>query len=126
MVNMGRTWNKIGQIRKAVGARKAGILWQTGVLPAAAHGAGVAGCEDQSLWQFRATAGLFVGNEGHGYLTTYLMTMPARIFDPIFEVTMAVVGNFADWVRQAKGSRARLRKAFLAMQSRFEDAKKVT
>eukprot|EP00959_Pyramimonas_sp_CCMP1952_P066188 1381841-Pyramimonas_sp.AAC.1 len=39
---------------------------------------------------------------------------------------MAVVGDFADWVWQAKGSPARLRKAFLAMQCKFEDAKKVT
>ncbi|CAK0894418.1 unnamed protein product, partial [Prorocentrum cordatum] len=120
MVNIGGKWSKIDQLRKAVGSRKAGVLWETGDLPAAAHGTSVAGCEDQSLRQLRATAGRFAGYKGHGSLTTYLMTMPARTFDPILEVTMAVVGNFADWVWQARGSPARLCKAFLAMQSKFE------
>ena len=52
-------------------------------------------------------------------LTAHLVTRLPPNFDPIFEVAMSAVGNFAGWVWQAKASPARLLRGRVAMMGRF-------
>ena len=51
---------RINMLKKVVGS-KVGILWRTGVMPAAAHGAAVNGVSDHALQLLRTTAGKVAG-----------------------------------------------------------------
>eukprot|EP00959_Pyramimonas_sp_CCMP1952_P403058 8445358-Pyramimonas_sp.AAC.1 len=49
-------------------------LWRTGLLPAAAHGAGASGVVPATLAKLRTLAGSLVGAKSHASLTAWLAT----------------------------------------------------
>eukprot|EP00959_Pyramimonas_sp_CCMP1952_P157164 3286479-Pyramimonas_sp.AAC.1 len=53
---------------------KARTLWRTGLLPAAAHGAGVGGITDATLNSLRSIAAVLAGARQHVSITAWLAT----------------------------------------------------
>ena len=64
--------NRLQMLKRAAGA-KVGIVWKTGLLPSASHGASVDGVTDAGLHQLRPTAGMVVGARPAASLTLPLV-----------------------------------------------------
>ena len=75
---------KFVALKGAVG-RKASRLVRTGAMPAAAHGAGVAGVSDTALRYFRQFASTMAGGKSHGGVTAYMVMHPDPLYDPIYD-----------------------------------------
>ena len=95
-------------------------LWKTGLLPSAAHGAGVAGVTDDTLGKLRSAAGLPVGAPpGPSGVAVFLATQRAKERDPIYAVTCDLVLRYASWVWDQRASLARLRHAWVEATARL-------
>eukprot|EP00959_Pyramimonas_sp_CCMP1952_P061247 1280196-Pyramimonas_sp.AAC.1 len=72
--------------RGAPGKTKA--LWRTGLVPAAAHGAGASGVTPRALQKLRTMAGALVGARSHSSVTAWLATQRDEFFDTVCDTTI--------------------------------------
>eukprot|EP00959_Pyramimonas_sp_CCMP1952_P297449 6222631-Pyramimonas_sp.AAC.1 len=89
------------------------MLWRTGLMPAAGHGAGVSGITDPSLKALRTLAGSLVGARRSGSLTAWLATQVDPFYDPVFDATVPLMQRCAGMIWDARLSLGRLQRAWL-------------
>eukprot|EP00959_Pyramimonas_sp_CCMP1952_P453928 9469092-Pyramimonas_sp.AAC.1 len=64
---------------------KVRTLWRTGLLPSAAHGAGVSGIAETTMTRLRSVAATLVGARDHACITAWLCTQTDSQCDPVFD-----------------------------------------
>ncbi len=105
-------------IKKAPGA-KVGIIWKTGLLPSANHGAAVNGVSDTALQQLRATAGLVVGARPASSLTSPLLMGRRGNCDPVLGATTSILLMYSGFIWERRVQLGRLQRAWLELKIDF-------
>ncbi|CAK0810080.1 unnamed protein product [Prorocentrum cordatum] len=115
-----RRRGRLAALKRAAG-RKVTVLWRTGLLPSAGHGAGVAGISDDELQRLRAEASRLAGaRPGPPGATIYLATQRSARFDPICdEATVALVVRYSSWAWEQRTSLGRLQRAWASITQRL-------
>ena len=103
-------------IYKRTVGHKVGCLWKTGLLPSAAHGAGVSGLTDEAVTKLRHMAGLLIGApRGTSPLILYLAAQGSLEYKPIYMATCDLVVRHASWIWDNRTPMSRLHHAWSAI-----------
>eukprot|EP00959_Pyramimonas_sp_CCMP1952_P320303 6703155-Pyramimonas_sp.AAC.1 len=69
--------------------------WRTGLLPFAAHGAGVSGITDVTYNKLRSVAATLVGARSHASIAAWFSTQTDSQCGPVFDATTNLVVRYA-------------------------------
>ena len=102
---------RLKMLRRAT--NKATMLWRTGLMPAAAHGATVSGVNNSELASLRQTAAMLAGRTSKSSsLTLVLATQADAKYDPIYDATLDPLRAYSSFVWDQRISLGRLQRAW--------------
>ncbi|CAK0792581.1 unnamed protein product [Prorocentrum cordatum] len=104
---------------KGAAGRTVSRLVRTGAMPAAAHGAGVAGVSDTTLPHIRQFTATLADGKPHGGVTAYMIMHPDPLYDHVYDCTLHTAVRYAAWIWDARFSLDRLQRAWTFLRSKM-------